>query len=707
MHWSDDHEDDTEQEKSDKGKSSGEEDSDDDDEDEDVDDEDEDEDEEEEFPSPSALGTTRKKGEVVAGMKNSKEKKEVLPPATVRRRRLAPVRGVSSSLLRAWTPEGGEEGRGKGRGKGRGMKAVVNEDEVQPRKGVEGRNGKTKAARVKESFEDEQEEEEEPRRTRVELRTRKTKGYSLKESLESKPEEEQEYVSAREEVSILEDVSMFDDTFHSCESEEDPQDDSDSDNDDEGGSYTEQGSDDDSEFDLGPPPRKAPAAESQGRAKPARNSNSSVNSSQSKKAKAKNLEDRFLRLRLDNIPLPPPQSMPLTISTPTEEPGSSPPSTPPRPAPAPRPKGLVSPTKLPRIPNTPHRPSTDMFWSQEFVEDWNDQHSPAKQLFPSKPPPPPPPPRPPLPTTTSKPPSSSSFSSSSPAKKTASERQSLKEFETNRLSLAETFLSLLDTRITSSQLSTLSASTGGIKIIWSRTLATTAGRANWKRETFRPPNSPPVFRHHCSIELSTKVITTPHRLYNVLAHEFCHLCNFMISGITTNPHGKEFKAWGKKVTGVFGKEYGIEVTTKHTYEIEFRYAWECGGCGMGYKRHSKSIDVGRHRCGVCKGVLVQVKPTPRGGGGKAGDGGGGGGGGQEKKQSAYQIFMKVEMKRVKAEQPGIQQKDVMKVVAERWKAEKERNGGVVVMVAGSKEETPEVKLPVRGGKKEIEVVDLT
>ena len=33
------------------------------------------------------------------------------------------------------------------------------------------------------------------------------------------------------------------------------------------------------------------------------------------------------------------------------------------------------------------------------------------------------------------------------------------------------------------------------------------------------------------------------RLVNVIAHEYCHLANFMISGIKDNPHGKDFKEW--------------------------------------------------------------------------------------------------------------------------------------------------------------------
>ncbi|KAK0673584.1 SprT-like family-domain-containing protein [Cercophora samala] len=705
MHWSDDDDDDEEEGKSDsfKGGNSSEDDS-----------SDDDDEEEDEFPSPSALATKTK---AEAKVEVTKKSERTAPPAaTVRRRKLAPTGGISSSLLKAWTPEGSEEREVKAK-RGQTKKGKVLVEEEKPRRAkVEVRTRKTKASSLRELLdlkpndEENEEEEEKPRRTRVELRTRKTKVSSLRGSLESKPEEEQEYVSAREEVSILEDVSMFDETFHSCESEEDPQDE----NDDDEGSYTERGSeaeDDGSDFELEPPPRRAPATEPHGRP---RGSGPACDSSQrSKKTKAKTLEDRFSRLRLDNTQLPPPRSLSSTMATPDEESISSPPSTPPKTAP-PRPKGLVSPSKLPRIPNTPHRPSTDMFWSQEFVEDWNDQHSPAKQLFPSsKPPLAPPatttkpskpskPSQPSQPSQPSNPPPTEPIPAPSPAKKTASERQALKAFEAARASLAESFLSLLDTRIASSQISSLSASTGGIKIIWSRTLATTAGRANWRKETYHPPKVPQTLvRHHASIELSTKVITTPDRLYNVLAHEFCHLCNFMISGVTTNPHGREFKAWGEKVTREFGgEEYGVEVTTKHTYEIEFKYVWSCEGCGMEYKRHSKSVDVGRHRCAGCKGGLVQIKPTPRGQGAGAGAGAGAGGEGKERKQSAYQVFMKEEMRRVRGEQPGLQQKEVMRVVAERWRAEKERVAGGTPVVEARKE------LPVRG-KKEIEVVDLT
>lgn len=96
-------------------------------------------------------------------------------------------------------------------------------------------------------------------------------------------------------------------------------------------------------------------------------------------------------------------------------------------------------------------------------------------------------------------------------------------------------------------------------------------------------------------------------------------------------------------------EQGVEVTTKHSYAIEYKFEWECVGCGYVFKRHSRSIDTERHSCGKCRGRLAQVKPVPRGvGRGKEGEGNGGkeggkGGGGE------YQKFVKENFGRVKGE----------------------------------------------------------
>ncbi|KAM0550638.1 hypothetical protein ACHAPJ_008897 [Fusarium lateritium] len=310
---------------------------------------------------------------------------------------------------------------------------------------------------------------------------------------------------------------------------------------------------------------------------------------------------------------------------------ATPPSTPPKS----KPKGLVSPSKKVQIPKTPHRPSMDAFWSQDFVNDWNDEHSPRKLMLP---------------------PVTKSPTKASPKKDPRKETK--KSFAARKDALAESFLAELDREITQGRIAELAESTGGVKLVWTKTLNTTAGRASWRRETTRTTRKADgaqlsvTYKHHAAIELAEKVIDDEHRLLNVMAHEFCHLANFMISGITNNPHGREFKVWAAKCSAVFG-DRGIEVTTKHSYDIDFKYVWECEACGTEFKRHSKSIDPQRHRCGSCKGLLKQTRPAPRGAAaGKA--------------PTRYQAFVKEQMAVVRGENPGSPQKVVMKLIAEKW-----------------------------------------
>ncbi|KZM22548.1 uncharacterized protein EKO05_0009544 [Ascochyta rabiei] len=384
----------------------------------------------------------------------------------------------------------------------------------------------------------------------------------------------------------------------------------------------------------------------------------------------------------------------------------------------PSPTKLVSPSKKQQhIPKAPDlRPSLDAFWNPEVVNDWNDHHSPAKPLVS---------PRkqqwredvvkmmgsidleeessseeaytspianPKKKTSRSQPPQKSSSDVSTPTVQQI--RAQRKEFTERKHDIAASFLAELDDTICSGTISSLSQATGGIKLIWSKTLKTTAGRANWRREVIRlrtsSPGEAPTYttetRHHCSIELASKVIDDEHRLYNVLAHEFCHLTTFMISEVRNNPHGAEFKAWGRKVSDAF-RDRDVEVTTKHSYAIEYKFVWECVSCGYEFKRHSRSVDTKRHSCGKCKGALVQTKPTPRGGVvGKDGKVG-------EAKKSDYQIFVKANFARVKGEMAaqGLnkQMGRVMEVVAREYREKKEREKNVSKKVVDELDEALE------------------
>ncbi|KYK56671.1 hypothetical protein DCS_03673 [Drechmeria coniospora] len=262
------------------------------------------------------------------------------------------------------------------------------------------------------------------------------------------------------------------------------------------------------------------------------------------------------------------------------------------------------------------------------------------------------------------------------AKKTAK-----KAFDAEKHSIAEQFLLELDTEITHGEILKMTKLTGGVKLVWSKTLNTTAGRANWKREMIRSKQADGMvvavsYKHHASIELAEKVIDDENRLLNVLAHEFCHLANFMVTGVTDNPHGKEFKKWAAKCSLAFGNSRGIKVTTKHTYDIDFKYVWECTGCSSEYKRHSKSIEPHRHRCGSCGCTLKQTKPVPRGGGAASG------------KPSAYQIFVKEQMRIVRGENPGSPQKEVLRIVAKRWADTKEHLPAASKIEVGKIENKP-------------------
>ncbi|GLA05852.1 hypothetical protein AnigIFM60653_006368 [Aspergillus niger] len=294
-------------------------------------------------------------------------------------------------------------------------------------------------------------------------------------------------------------------------------------------------------------------------------------------------------------------------------------------------RSLRSPTKLKaHIPPTPHRESVDAFWSQENTNNWIDQHSPCKiddllrefddsdsddefsdrEIMPKTA----------TPKTTTK--SSTRTPSKTAMKKAEAEQRKLereraKAFMENRQAMAEQFFKVLDDTVTDGRLSRMTASTGGVIIEWKKRLQTTAGRASWKCVTPSPkkggdPAMPP--QHYATIELAAKVVDCEERIIKTVAHEFCHLANYMISGVHDNPHGASFKAWGRKCKEAMKNHpvYGgkVEVSIKHDYAIDYKYVWRCVHCNLDYGRHSKSIDPKRHRC-RCQGVLQQIQPKVR------------------------------------------------------------------------------------------------
>ncbi|WWC93320.1 hypothetical protein V866_000154 [Kwoniella sp. B9012] len=182
----------------------------------------------------------------------------------------------------------------------------------------------------------------------------------------------------------------------------------------------------------------------------------------------------------------------------------------------------------------------------------------------------------------------------------------------------------------------------GARVEWNNRLLTTAGVARIKRVTKNGESK----KDHW-IELSEKVLTGEKQIINTVAHEMCHLATWVISNEFKNPHGRIFKSWGRKVM-LARKD--IQVTTTHAYQIEYKYQWKCSAawCGKIYKRHSKSIDTTKHTCGICKGTLVPLFET------------------KQKTASAFQVYLKTNMKYAKSSMPGSSHGEVMRALSKRW-----------------------------------------
>lgn len=305
----------------------------------------------------------------------------------------------------------------------------------------------------------------------------------------------------------------------------------------------------------------------------------------------------------------------------------------------------------PQIPPSPWKVDHKEFWDVEIQNEWIDRHSPPKR-------------------STEKLDWMAGSDNKEARKKkygTSPEKRGMKKaFDQVKEKIAQDFLEELDEHVTSGQLARLTMGTGGLRIKWSTALQTTAGRAHWKcKETITKVQEPdgsykPASerKHEAWIELAAKVLNKEDDLMNTVAHEFCHLAVFMLNGKPKFAHGAEFKSWGQKCMDRFSAR-GIEVTTKHNYEIDFKFIWRCADCTCEVKRHSKSVDPAKQQCGRCRGTLEQVKPVPRAG---------------AKGRTAYQEFVGNEMKALKAEGNVLKFKEMMAIVSTRWRAHQEANG---------------------------------
>ena len=135
----------------------------------------------------------------------------------------------------------------------------------------------------------------------------------------------------------------------------------------------------------------------------------------------------------------------------------------------------------------------------------------------------------------------------------------------------------------------------------------------------------------------------------------CHAAAWLINHESKPPHGKVFKYWAAVAMRAFPR---LSIATCHTYDINYKFKYQCQTCRKIYGRHSKSIDCTAKACGTCRGQL-KLMPRLLSDGTPA----------KERQASKWQLFTKAHLARLKAENPGLPHREVMELLSQSYKAE--------------------------------------
>ncbi|XP_075040542.1 germ cell nuclear acidic protein [Mixophyes fleayi] len=143
-----------------------------------------------------------------------------------------------------------------------------------------------------------------------------------------------------------------------------------------------------------------------------------------------------------------------------------------------------------------------------------------------------------------------------------------------------------------------------LEILWNKKMRKTAGYCVTGQKNL------PSLHRYARIELSEKVCDSADRLRDTLIHEVCHAATWLINGVRDG-HGQYWRFYARKAT-LLHPELPM-VTRCHTYEINYKFTYECSRCRNTIGRHSKSLDTDKFVCALCKGKLTLLTPTGKDG----------------------------------------------------------------------------------------------
>ncbi|KAF4527014.1 hypothetical protein B566_EDAN001561 [Ephemera danica] len=189
-----------------------------------------------------------------------------------------------------------------------------------------------------------------------------------------------------------------------------------------------------------------------------------------------------------------------------------------------------------------------------------------------------------------------------------------------------------------------------MSITWNNRLRSTAGFC-YNQKKAQPGAD---FLRTSRIELSGKAYAG--RLRDTLIHEMCHAATWVISG-TLGGHGPIWKRWTYKARRRFPEL--PEISRCHSYKIETKYTYKCTKCSYSFGRHTKSLDLERKVCGLCRGrfeILVRggskAQPSP------------------SKPPNVFALYVKEHYKVVKAGRKSLKHADVMKMLSQKFSEHK-------------------------------------
>ncbi|XP_054244551.1 germ cell nuclear acidic protein [Indicator indicator] len=172
-----------------------------------------------------------------------------------------------------------------------------------------------------------------------------------------------------------------------------------------------------------------------------------------------------------------------------------------------------------------------------------------------------------------------------------------KHFKKNKEELAQKLYDLYNNTIFEQKLPEKMA------IIWNKKMRKTAGYC------VTGQTKSPEAKRYARIELSERVCDSADRLRDTLVHEACHAASWLINGVRDG-HGPFWKFYAHKSTVIHPELPAV--TRCHSYEINYKFTYQCVLCKAMTGRHSKSLDTECFMCAFCGGQLLLSQPPRKG-----------------------------------------------------------------------------------------------